>query len=301
MPSSKYDLLSINFKPSIGGSVAKNPVGSAYQAPTVPVSLTVSGMTFSSTNGNTVSLGSDEFTSAIYTFAAGAAGTINLANLTDLLFQSGVDFARVKGYRAQLLSTANDATYGTACSQVTVNGPIAVPTQTAPATSTSGGSLPATTAYYYKVTAITAAGETTASNEETITTGAGSTNSNTINWNSVPNATGYKIYEGSSSGGESTLLKTISSGSTVTYTHAGGESTSAASPPSVNTAAPPSAALLNGVSPLSGFLLGNGEYQEWATPSANGYVVGSNSNLYIQNNDSSHSAALQLSIVGGTS
>jgi hypothetical protein len=81
---------------------------------------------------------------------------------------------------------------------------LAAPTQTAPATSTTGGngSLNATTTYYYKVTAVNANGETVGSSEQSVTTGAGATNTNTINWTAVSGATGYNIYRGTASGQE---------------------------------------------------------------------------------------------------
>src|SRR5438067_1367657 len=56
----------------------------------------------------------------------------------------------------------------------------------------AGGSLAAAT-YLYKVTAIDGtSGETTASNEASIATGANG--KNTLTWNVVPNATGYNVY-----------------------------------------------------------------------------------------------------------
>lgn len=291
-----YDSLNIVVKPSIAGSVAKTATGAAYASPTVPISLVKSGLTFTNTVSNTASLGADSFTSAIFSVSAGSDLTVNLASLTDLLFQSGVSFARIKGYRIELLSIADDSTYGTACTQIQVNGPIPPPVQTAPSTATTGGTVAAGT-YYYKVTALTALGETTGSNEESITT-TGSTSTVTLNWNSVPNATGYNLYRGTAAGSENTLIKNISSGSTVTYTETGSETTTSVSPPSVNTAAPTNVAQLNQMSPLSGFYLWNGDYMEWATPSANGWVVGSNTSLYIQNLDGSHAAAVQISFLG---
>lgn len=71
----------------------------------------------------------------------------------------------------------------------------APPVQSAASTSTTGGTgLAAATAYYYVVTALNANGETLQSNERTVTTGAGATNSNTVNWAAVSGATGYKVY-----------------------------------------------------------------------------------------------------------
>lgn len=69
---------------------------------------------------------------------------------------------------------------------------------------TAGGyMLPAGT-YYYKVTAIDGnGGETTPSNEVSITVGAGG--AVTLQWNTVPNAVGYNVYRGTAPGGEGLL------------------------------------------------------------------------------------------------
>jgi len=70
-------------------------------------------------------------------------------------------------------------------------------------TTAGGGSLAAGN-YFYKVTAIdNVGGETIASNEANIATGANG--SNTLTWNIVPNAQGYNIYRGTASGGETLL------------------------------------------------------------------------------------------------
>jgi len=88
---------------------------------------------------------------------------------------------------------------------------------------TSGGSLTATTAYYYKITAIDSlGGETTASTTQCIATT--STNETiTLYWTAVTGASGYKIYRinsgsscGTDPGGEvylTTVLSNYSSGS----------------------------------------------------------------------------------------
>lgn len=111
------------------------------------------------------------------------------------------------------------------------------PVQAAATSSTSGGTLPATSTYRYVLTATNAAGETTVSNEQTITTGAGSTNSNTVNWAVVNGATGYKIYRTAAGGGTGTelLLATVSGGSTISYVDTGALTPAGAQPAS-NTA-----------------------------------------------------------------
>lgn len=80
-------------------------------------------------------------------------------------------------------------------------------------TSTTGGSLPATTAYKYKVTAVVQRqGETLPCAEITITTGAGSTNSNTLSFTPPTGYDGlspflYKVYR--SAGGGATDTETL--------------------------------------------------------------------------------------------
>lgn len=112
------------------------------------------------------------------------------------------------------------------------------PVQLAGSTSTSGGTLPTASTYKYYVTAITSAGETTVSNEITIgPTGAGSTNSNTVNWTPVTYATGYNIYRTAAGGGTGTELKlaSVTGQSTATYLDTGANTPSGALPGS-NTA-----------------------------------------------------------------
>jgi hypothetical protein len=85
------------------------------------------------------------------------------------------------------------------------------------------------------VTAINAAGETVPSNEQSITTGAGSTNSNTVNWAAVTGATGYKIYRTASGGGTGTELLLATVGAVITFLDTGSASPAGALP-TLNTA-----------------------------------------------------------------
>lgn len=79
-------------------------------------------------------------------------------------------------------------------------GTISAPTQNAVTTSATGGTLAAGT-YFYQVSALTANGETNASNEQSVTT-TGTTSSNTVSWGAVSGATGYRVYRGTVTGGE---------------------------------------------------------------------------------------------------
>ncbi len=88
---------------------------------------------------------------------------------------------------------------------------------------TTGGTLTSGT-YYYKVSATSSTvGESGPSSEvsASITTSTGSVN---LSWSSVTGATGYRVYRGSSSGGENTYY-TITGGGTTTYTDTGSTGT----------------------------------------------------------------------------
>jgi hypothetical protein len=98
---------------------------------------------------------------------------------------------------------------------------LAPPVQSALATNTSGGTISAGT-YKYIVTAINANGETSASNEQTITT-TGSASTVTVTWVAVTGATGYKLYKTSAGGSTGTelLYKTVGLVTTDTDTSPG--------------------------------------------------------------------------------
>lgn len=111
---------------------------------------------------------------------------------------------------------------------------MAVPSTVARVASTTGGTFTAGT-YYWVITATNANGETTKSAEVTSTL-TGSTSSVALSWDRTDGATGYKIWRGTTAGGENILVTTIGSGTTTTYTDTGTAGTSV-SPPTSNTAA----------------------------------------------------------------
>ncbi|OYV51877.1 MAG: hypothetical protein B7X10_00435, partial [Burkholderiales bacterium 21-58-4] len=94
------------------------------------------------------------------------------------------------------------------------------PTQAAPTTSATGGSLSAGT-YYYEVTALTANGQTTANSERSVLV-AGPNGQVTVTWAFVQGATGYNIYRGSTSGGENVLVGSVPSGAVTSFVDLGG-------------------------------------------------------------------------------
>jgi hypothetical protein len=91
--------------------------------------------------------------------------------------------------------------------------------------STTGGTLAANT-YYYRVSAVVGGLEILCSNELSVTT-TGSTSSVTLTWNAYTNATAYKIYRGTSSGGENVYYQPA--GTATSYTDTNG-SASAGTP-----------------------------------------------------------------------
>lgn len=93
---------------------------------------------------------------------------------------------------------------------------LATPAAPTTTTATTGGTLAAAT-YYYKVTATTATGESAASAEASQAT-TGTTSTVTVNWTTVTNATGYKVYRSTATGAE-VLLTTL--GNVLTYTDTG--------------------------------------------------------------------------------
>lgn len=92
------------------------------------------------------------------------------------------------------------------------------------------GTLAAAT-YYYRVSAITAIGETLACAEVGLTIGA--TTGVDLTWEAVPGATGYRVY-GRSTGAELFIAEV--SGTTLTYTDDGSVVTPTGALPTANTA-----------------------------------------------------------------
>jgi hypothetical protein len=106
---------------------------------------------------------------------------------------------------------------------------IATPGTVTPTGSTTGGALAAAT-YYYKVTALTARGETLPSAEASVTT-TGTTGSVGLAWVAITGATGYNVYRGTGAGLENVYYSVIANA----FTDVGGVAV-ARVPPSVSTA-----------------------------------------------------------------
>jgi hypothetical protein len=119
------------------------------------------------------------------------------------------------------------------------------------ATPVVGGGTFAAGNYFWKVTATTALGETSPSGEATAAIALnGSAN---LAWNAPNNVvTGYKIYRGTASNAENTLVATVSASTTsYTDTNVGGAGT----PPGSNTAVIQDYNLLTGFAWFVGFSL----------------------------------------------
>lgn len=105
--------------------------------------------------------------------------------------------------------------------------------------------------YFWEVTALTALGETTVSNEATAAIVLNG--SAVLNWNAPNNVvTGYKLYRGTAAGAENVLVATIPAGTTTfNDTNVGG----AGAPPGANTATVQDYTLITGACWFAGFSL----------------------------------------------
>lgn len=104
------------------------------------------------------------------------------------------------------------------------------PVQSA-AAAAAGGSLTNGTTYYWVVTATNSNGETVVSNERSLAIVTPNLTA-TLAWAAVTGATGYKVYRSTAAGtyGATSLVTTISSGSTLTYNDTGTALTSGTPP-----------------------------------------------------------------------
>jgi hypothetical protein len=136
------------------------------------------------------------------------------------------------------------------------------------ATVRTGGSLPAGT-YYYAVTALTPTGETTVSSVQSATVAAGATVK--LSWGGPVGATAYRIYRGTNP----TTLQLVGSLAHVTtqqgdpacfWTDTGGETPSAVSPPTSNTATTPGQWHASWGGRMSNVSLDPGYYRNIANP-----------------------------------
>ena len=118
------------------------------------------------------------------------------------------------------------------------------PVQAALGTSTSGGTgLIAATNYFYEVTAVDVNGnESLASNEQTVLTGAGGTNSNTVTWAVVPGAVSYRVYRGTVATLENIVYVVPGGGAATTFLDTGAASQASMVSPAIQARSPVAAA-----------------------------------------------------------
>lgn len=109
------------------------------------------------------------------------------------------------------------------------------PTTPTAATATTGGTIPASTTYYYVYTAVSANGESPATAQVSQATGGGTaTNTITVTMTAVSGAQGYRVYRASTTGGPYSFLA-ATPGGTVTYVDTGAATPNPAlNPPSVD-------------------------------------------------------------------
>jgi hypothetical protein len=146
------------------------------------------------------------------------------------------------------------------------------PTQSALSASAQGSKVPAGT-YYYVITATTSAGQTTISNEQSITLSASSVV--TLTWSAVEGATGYRIYRSTTSGSYTNASsKAVAAGTTATDNDSG---LAAATPPGTNGATLTNAQVFAGSAYATGARLGapvsGANLTVTVTPTLANYVV----------------------------
>lgn len=97
------------------------------------------------------------------------------------------------------------------------------------------GKLEPTTQYFYKVTSLSSRGESLPSNEQSVTIGAAGTTQRSadLSWAAVTGATGYRIYVGTTAGGE--VLAGEVDATTLTFHDAGYDRLTAFPVPTVDT------------------------------------------------------------------
>ncbi len=159
-------------------------------------------------------------TQAVTSFKGTSGSTQNAAQVTDS--------------NLCLLGSWNcDGSFTTNGVAVNTFGNLAVPSGITAGSPASGGSFAAGT-YYWVVTATNAAGETIQSSQVSATLSA--SQKIAISWTQVPGATGYKVYRSTTSGtyGSSSLLTSITNGTTVSYTDTG-SATATGTPPTAPT------------------------------------------------------------------
>lgn len=184
--------------------------------------LTAAGETIGSAEGNIVTTASTTSVSLAWPAITGA---------TSYKVYRGTAAGAENLYYTTATNSYTDSNLSNIAGTVPVANTAAIPAPSTPGLTniTTGGTLAAAT-YYYKVTALTAAGETIGSSESSVVT-TGATSSVGLAWPAVAGATSYKVYRGTASAGQNTYY--ASAGTSFTDTGAAG---TAGTVPVANTA-----------------------------------------------------------------
>jgi fibronectin type 3 domain-containing protein len=190
--------------------------GKSFPVSTRSPTLAANGSIVASVN---VSNGGNNYTTApTVTFAAAPAGGTTATGT-----------ATISGGHVTAITIINPGSGYTSAPNISFSGGGGTG---AAATSTLGsGTLTVGTTYYYVVTAVVNSQEIPPSGEVTMTPTTGN-QAVVVNWTSFPGATGYKIYRTTTNNsfGSSSLVTTIASGATATFTDSGAATTTGAPP-----------------------------------------------------------------------
>lgn len=104
---------------SLNWTAAKNITGTDY-APINNASNVRKSCSLGTAAANAAAGGADELASFIQSIAASGSATIDLTSFTDILNIAASSFVRVKAILIRLMSVADDAAVGTACSGITI-------------------------------------------------------------------------------------------------------------------------------------------------------------------------------------
>lgn len=117
------DTLTAQLTISASWTAQKNLTGTDYSPTTNASGFNKKQSLGTNANSNTTG-GADELISFVSTIANSGNTTIDLTNTTDILSQANTNLARVKSLVIRLLSTDDDATNGTACTSITIDGSV---------------------------------------------------------------------------------------------------------------------------------------------------------------------------------
>ncbi len=120
--------LSVTPQNNLSWTAQNNLTGSNYNPITNSGRITKQ-VAYGTSIANAAAGGANEFISYLISLAAAANTTVNLQAVTDILNTANVNLARIKGYEIRLLSTSDDATYGTNCTSIRWGGAAATPQQ----------------------------------------------------------------------------------------------------------------------------------------------------------------------------